>query len=227
MDNIYFLTIIKTLSNITNSKNNQNIIKLLFYILRTCIQVCIDNKYSYNNKADYNKYFSILIETKDCITFNKAFIDYLIRLVQVILTNNIDEIEFNDNQNKLLNVYLIHLIKNDYTEEQLEQIKNLNDEKKENDLEIIISKSNLGILCFNELRKDFLFFLRLMKYIFSIKKFNQLIKYLDKYNGCLPIFEDDINCVNIDIFITDALNKIKTEELLDIKQKVLNTGLFS
>jgi len=227
MDNIYFLTIIKTLSNITNSKNNQNIIKLLFYILRTCIQVCIDNKYSYNNKADYNKYFSILIESKDGITFNKGFIDYLIRLVQVILTNNIDEIEFIDNQNKLLNVYLIHLIKNDYTEELLEQIKTLNNEKKDIELEIIISKCNLGILCFNELRKDFLFFLRLMKYIFSIKKFNQFIKYLDKYNGCLPIFEDDINCVNIDIFMTDALNKIKTEELLDIKQKVLNTGLFS
>lgn len=227
MDNIYFLTIIKTLNDIMIYKNNQNIIKLLFYILRTCIQICIDNKYSYNNKTDYNKYLLILVETKDTTSFNKSFIDYLIRLVQVILTNNIDENEFIDNQNKLLNVYLKHLIKNDYIEEQLEQIKAYDNDKKEIEIELIVSKFNLNILCFHELKKDILFFLRFMKYIYSIKKFNQFIKYLDRYNGCLPIFEDEINCVNIDQFISNEVTKIKTEEILDVKQKVLNTGLFN
>lgn len=227
MDNIYFLTIIKNINNILNLKSNQNTIRLFFYILRTCLQICIDNKYSYNNKADYVKYFNLLKNSKDLLTFNRNFIDFIIRFIQNILTNNIEEDEFKENIDSLIIIYMQHLIKLDYDSKLLEDIKLMSDEQKNMELEIISTKFNLNVLCFIELKKDIIFFIGLMKHIYSIKKFNQLLKYLDKYNGCLPINEDDLNYVMIDNFLIEQLEKMQNIEVIDIKKIIVNTGLFS
>jgi hypothetical protein len=225
MDNIYFLTILKNIGNIIINKNNQNSIRLFFYILRTCIQICIDNKYSYNNKADYNKHLTLLVETIDIYALDKIFIDYIVRLIQVIITGNISEEEVHNNMSSILNTYIKHSINIDYTPEQIEEIKNMNDEDKNKEINEIITKYNLNILCYSELSKDLIFFNNLIKYIYSIKRFNQLIKYLDKYNGCLPLDENDLNCDIIDAYLTQQLLKTN-EKIIDEKQVIIKTGIF-
>jgi hypothetical protein len=224
MDNIYFFALLKVVNKIMVHKNNQNTIRLFFYILRTCIQICIDNKYSYNNKPEYNKHFTALIECTDYNYFKKNFSNYLIRLMQVILTNGINQTELTDNLNLLLNTFLKQLINIDYSNEIIEEIKQMDQEKKNTEYEIILSKFDIYILSFYELKRDVIFLSNLIKYIYEIKKFNQLIKYLDKYNGCLPIGEDDLNYELIEKKINDEL--IKEEENIDYKQIIINTGLF-
>ena len=225
MDNIYFLTIIKTINTISTTKSNQNIIRLFIYILRTNIQICIDNKYSYNNKADYDKHFNLLLDSKDLQTFNRIFIDYLIRVIQSILTSNIKFEELNNDMDKLINCWIQQLIKNEYYTEDLERINDMNNEEKIKELEHLEEKFNLNILCFSELKKDIEFFWNLMNKIYSVKKFNQLIKFLDKNNGCLPILEEDLNCGIIDTIINDLINT-QGNVGLDIKELIKSTGLI-
>lgn len=225
MDNIYFLTMFKTINIISNTKCNQNIIRLFIYILRTCIQICIDNKYSYNNKADYDKHFNTLLNSEDLQSFNKIFIDYLIRVIQTILTSNIQLQELSDNINKVILCYIEHLIKNEYCVEDLKKINAMNNEEKKRELEHLEEKINLNILCFLELKKDIEFFWNFMKKIYSIKKFNQLIKFLDKYNGCLPVLEEDLNCGIIEKIINCLIN-MQSNAVLNIKELIISTGLI-
>ena len=227
MDNIYFLTIIKNINNLVNLKNNQNTIRLFFYIFRTCIQICIDNKYSYNGKADYIKHYNYLIESKDLNTFDKNFMDYLIRLVQVILTNNITDTELNDNVLAILYIYITCRIKTDFTNEALDEINAMNDENKNKEIEELTNKYSLYILCFSELLKDMNFFNNLVKYIYSIKTFNKLLKYLDKLNGCLPINEDDLNCEIIDAFLISQYKKINDYGIVNQTDVIIKTGLVT
>ena len=225
MDNIYFMTIIKTINLISSIKCNQNIIRLFIYILRTSIQICIDNKYSYNNKANYDNYFNLLLNTKDLQSFNNIFIDYLIRIIQSILTSNIKIQELNDDIDKLIVCFIKHLIIFDETV-NIDLIKDMNYEEKIKKIEEIEEKINLNILCFYELKKDLNYFWNLMNKIYSIKKFNQLIKYLDNNNGCLPLIEDELNCEIIKTIINKFNNESQSNIVLDIKSLIKNTGLI-
>lgn len=227
MDNVYFLVLLKNINNIVNFNNNQNTIRLFFYILRTCIQICIDNKYSYNNKVDYNKYFTILIETKNYHSFHKNFMDYLFRLIQVIITGNISETELNNDMTMTFNTFLIHLIKCDYTSEQINEIKNMDLDAKNKEFQEIITKYNLIMLCYSELLKDLTFFNNFIKYIYSIKKFNQLIKYLDSLNGCLPTDEYDLSYSIIETWLTGELSKISGKKVIDELDIINKTNLFN
>lgn len=225
MDNIYFLTIGKMINIISNTKCNQNIIRLFFYILRTCIQICIDNKYSYNNKVNYDKYLNLLLDSDNLSSFNKLFIEYLIRVIQSILTSTIKKEELSEDMNKLINIYTRHLINTEYTVEYYGIIDAMSSEDKAAEIEILEEKISLNILCFSELKKDLEFFSALMNKIYSIKKFNQLIKLLDKNNGCIPIIEEDFNCEIIDSIINDLIKNQKNMEF-NIKQLVISTGLI-
>lgn len=227
MDNIYFLVLLKSINNIFNISNNQNTVRLFFYILRTGIQICIDNKYSYNNKVDYNKYFLLLIESKDYHTFHKIFMDYLIRLIQIIITNNINETELYNDMSSILNSFMIHLIKFDYTPEQIIEIKNMNDDMKNKELQELIIKYNLIMLCYSELMKDLTFLNKYIKYIYSIKKFNQLIKYLDNFNGCLPIDENELNYIIIEKWLSEELSKVNNSKNINELDIIIKTGLFN
>jgi len=205
MDNIYFLVLIKLINIVCNIKRNQNISRLLFYILRTNIQICIDNKYSYNNKSDYDKYYNSLLLSCNLETFKRIFIDYLIRLIQVILTNSIKSSEINENMNTLFVVYMRHMIKIDHNNDYFENINKLPLDERVKEIEHLNEKFNLNVLCFGELKKDMVFLSNYMEKIYSIKKFNQLIKFLDKYNGCLPISEEELNCNVVDSVISELL----------------------
>jgi hypothetical protein len=229
MDNIYFLTIIKTINVLSSTKCNQNIIRLFIYILRTGIQICIDNKYSYNNKTDYDKYFSLLKGTENLLSFNKSFVEYLIRVVQSILTSNISSVELANNFNKLAEIYFKHLINSEVSEQNWILIKAMSDEYKLKEIELWEEKYSLNILCFTELKKDLIFFSNLMNKIYSVKKFNQLIKFLDKNNGCLPILEGDFNCELVDSFINECVVENQPSESMDIdiKKIVISTGILN
>jgi hypothetical protein len=226
MDNIYFLTIIKTINNISNTKCNQNIIRLFVYILRTGIQICIDNKYSYNNKSDYDKYFNLLLNSENLQSFNKFFIDYLIRVIQSILTSTIQLQDLISNINKLVEIYIKHLINFEYNKEAFDIINAMNNKEKLGVLEELEEKINLDILAFSELKKDLEFFWNLMNKIYSIKKFNQLIKFLDNNNGCLPIGESELNCEIIDTIINKLVIENLSKSTLDIKKLIKSTGLI-
>lgn len=225
MDNIYFLVFIKMINTICNVKYNQNISRLLFYILRTTIQICIDNKYSYNNKSDYDKYYNLLLTSCNQEIFKKTFIDYLIRLIQAILTNNIQISEINEHMNCLFCVYIKHTIKIDHNNDYFENINKLPIDEKIKEIEYLNNKFNLNILCFSELKKDMLFLSEFMTRIFSIKKFNKLINFLDKNNGCLPIFEDDLNCNIIDSIVCELIIK-NNSFIIDGNDIVKKTGLI-
>jgi hypothetical protein len=226
MDNIYFLTIIKTINIISNTKCNQNIIRLFVYILRTGIQICIDNKYSCNNKSDYNKYFNLLLNSENLQSFNKFFIDYLIRVIQSILTSTIQLQELTGNINKLVEIYIKHLINFEYNKEAFDIINAMNNEEKLGVVEQLEEKINLDILAFSELNKDLEFFCKFMNKIYSIKKFNQLIKFLDKNNGCLPIGESELNCEIIYTIINSLVIENISKPSLDIEKLIKNTGLI-
>ena len=59
MDNIYYLTLLKCFNNLTTITNfNNNSIRLFICLLRTCIQITIDNKYMQSIVFEVDKYFN-------------------------------------------------------------------------------------------------------------------------------------------------------------------------
>ena len=225
MDNIYFLILIKTINKICNTKLNQNVLRLLFYILRTNIQICIDNGYSCGNKIDYKKYYNLLLVSSNLEIYKKIFIDYLMRLVQLILTNNIESVEINDNMDTLFIIYVKHKIISENTENYLNTIDKLTTDEKIKEINYLNEQINLNILCYNELKKNMIFLSEFMKQIYSIKKFNQLIKYLDKNNGCLPISNNDLNCDIVNVIICELIIK-NNSIIMDTNDVINKTGLI-
>ena len=62
MDNIYFYVLLKYYNNLLKNKNiGFQHVKLLFYIIRTCMQICIDNKYCLKIQNEYNHYLNNLL----------------------------------------------------------------------------------------------------------------------------------------------------------------------
>lgn len=215
MDNIYFIVCVEIIKNIIKKKSNVNFIRLLIYIIRTSIQICIDNKYSYNIKITYEKFKNILFNTKTYEKFNLVFIDYLYRLIQIILTGNIEFTTLIIDLNQLFQVYLKLLVKLINTTN--ETITDENIIKKICTIEEIYT---IQIVSISTLFIDLLNFCALMNEFYKVKKFNQFIKYIDKYNGCIPINTNDFNYQTITTIITNIEN-MQLEKNLNLNYKII------
>jgi len=182
MDNIYFYVLLKYFNKLDN---NINSIRLFIYILRTTIQICIDNKYCFNIKNDYNKHKEDLLLTDNIKKFKNLFNEFLIRFLQLIITSKYD---INLIKTDLFN------IKKKFLELKLEK-QILNEELNNNII-------NEHIINFIDLENDLIKLSSFMNELFNIKGFNQFIKILDNDNGLILENSSSLNYSVIkDIFI--------------------------
>jgi hypothetical protein len=99
MDNIYFFILLKSFNTMI-LKNSNDSIYLTIYILRTAMQICIDNKYCLKIKQEYNYYFNNLLSCPELYNFNKIYNDFLVRFIQLIITTKVDVLKiYNDLEN--------------------------------------------------------------------------------------------------------------------------------
>ena len=189
MDNIYFLIILKKLNLIIDKYNsskqiNNNDLILFNYILRTCIQIMIDNKYLNSIKNEHEKYFKILMNDKKS-NVNNVF-NYIIRLIQLIISNNSININLNDYFNKIEKLYLKFFIEQYYKIDFWEMFNQSNDEKlkKEKLDEINKNYINENIYWFN-LKNDLTILNQFIIEIYNKSGFNQYIKINESNYGFL------------------------------------------
>jgi hypothetical protein len=218
MDNIYFLSIFKLLNNLKNLNQNNNIksiIRLFGYILRTCIQILIDNKFLHSIKNDYIKYLDLVLNL-NIFDKNSIFYDYIIRTIQLIISNGISDLELQTDLNKIT----IHLFKNmiiqKYKIDFWEMINDSNTTEEKRKLELDLLKNDIlqENLCWIHLDYDLKIFNKIIRAIYTLNGFNQFIKQIDKTNGCL----EDVNnneFLNINIIKNIIIDKCSEQLNLD------------
>lgn len=217
MDNIYFFAILKFLNNLKNNDNNiKTTIRLFGYILRTCIQILIDNKFIHSIKNDYEKYIKLVLNL-DSLDKNSIFSDLVIRIIQLIISNGIEinelECELNKISTHIFKKYIIQNYKMDYWD-KLNEINITNEHKKK---EIDILKNNViqENICWIYLDFDLKLLNKIIKSIYYINGFNQFIKQIDKTNGCFEDIEKDID-KDIDKDIK-SINLRTIKDIIDLK----------
>jgi hypothetical protein len=210
MDNIYYLTLFKNYSNlIENSKLNNNTIRVFIYILRTCIQISIDNKYISNLN---NIYFNSIISKDSKNKLEKIklyFIDYLIRLIQLIISFNIDIDIVKSQLKEIRNIILNTYIKEHYTTEFWNNLIKIDDIDKNNQINILKYECIDENKSWFELEINLITFTEFITKIYKLKNFNQFIKLIDSYNGCIPI--NDNSFINYEIINNIFINLENTK----------------
>jgi hypothetical protein len=213
MDNIYYLLLLKQFTNLLD-KNiiPDNKIILFIHILRTTIQVSIDNKYINTISSEYSRYFNYLInldkkfQGKNLLELN--LIDYIMRYIQYcVLNNDITNLE------KELSI-IREIILNNYKKKILCGQNDL----KSNELKDNFILDNINWL---NLEITLIKFGKVINSIYKIKGFNQFIKFVDKTNSYImgdSDNKDDITCNNIKNII-NSYNNIYDIEY--IKSKIL------
>jgi len=89
MDDIYFFVLLKSFNTML-LKNSNDSIRLTIYILRTAMQICIDNKYCLNVKNECAKYYNDLLSSQTIYNFKQIYNDFLVRFIQMIITSKVD-----------------------------------------------------------------------------------------------------------------------------------------
>jgi hypothetical protein len=181
MDNIYLYVLLKYFNTLLGKNKitleyNITSIRLFMYILRTTMQICIDNKYCFNILVDYNKHKEMLLTSEDIKKFKNIFNEYLIRLLQIIITSKYDYVNVKTDLLK---------IKKKLIELKLEK-KIVNEELNNNLI-------NEQIINFIDLENDLIKLSIFMNELFKIKGFNQFIKMLDNDNGIILENSSPIN----------------------------------
>lgn len=227
MDNIYFLTFLKIFNNLKQNDSNTNtksIIRLFCYLLRTCLQILIDNKFLHSIKKDYPKYLQLVLDTEQLDKCSNLS-DWIIRLLQLIISNGCDEEKLEkdlDLINKhIFNKFIIENYKMDFWE--MINDSNTTPEKINQELDILknhVLQDNISWLFFNH---DIKIINKIIKSIYSIKGFNQLIKILDLSNG----FIEDDNLLNpINILTLSKIIKEQFAEQFDITKFDVDISKF-
>jgi len=226
MDNIYFLILLKKLNSIidkyNSSKNiNNNDIILFNYILRTCIQIMIDNKYLNSIKNEHDKYFKILMNDKKS-NVNNVF-NYIIRLIQLIISNNSINLDLKYYFNKIEKLYFKFFIEYNYKIDFWETYKQSNDEnfKKEKLDEINENYINENICWFN-LKNDLTILNQFIIEIYNKSGFNQYIKINESNYG----FLDNDNQKLSQKHLNDSLINIIDKNQIDISNIKVNIDEF-
>ena len=189
MDNIYFLSILKLfgdLKNINANSNSKSITRLFGYMLRTCIQILIDNKFLHSIKGVYSKYLDSVMESES-LDKNSIFADWVIRVIQLIISNAITDQELKVDLDKITNLIFKKYIIANYKMDFWDKINNpkISETEKKNELSILKNDVLQGNICWLFLNFDLRIFNKIVKSIYAINGFNQFIKQIDKTNGCL------------------------------------------
>jgi hypothetical protein len=203
MDNIYFMTVFKLFGNLKNKSNDTNtklLIVLFGNMLRTCIQILIDNKFLHNIKKDYVKYMNMVLNANS-LDKNSLFADWIIRTIQLIISNGINDEELNADLEKVSGFIFKKYIMSNYKMDYWDEINNSNieDADKKNKLKSLKEKVLQDNMCWLFLNFDLKIFNKIIKSIYKINGFNQFIKQIDKTNGCLPD-TNNIDTLNIKTF---------------------------
>ena len=184
MDNIYFYILLKNFNEILRLKEliNINNIRLLFYIIRTCLQICIDNKYSLSIQKNYKTSYDELIKSESKEKFEKNFEEYLIRCLQFILCSKYDNLQ--NDFNTIKNIYIKLLIElkfsylKDKEKKDYDELESNGKKELENYLLpfLILENTliNLSIIIIN---------------IFEIINFNKFLKYIDSKYGLIQEYK--------------------------------------
>ena len=169
-------------------------------MLRTCIQILVDNKFLHSIKGDYSKYLNYVMETE---TFDKnsIFVDWVIRIIQLIVSNSITNEELKTDFDKITNLIFKKYIIANYKMDFWDKINNpkITNEEKKNKLDMLKNDVLQGNICWLFLNFDLKIFNNIVKSIYAINGFNQFIKQIDKTNGCLAD-TDEINNLSIKAF---------------------------
>ena len=213
MDNIYFYSILKNyhcLKNLNDNKNIKTNIRLFCYLIRTCIQILIDNKFIHSVKNDYKKYFNLVLDLES-LDKNSIFADWIIRLIQLIICNGISDEELKFDLNKITNHIFNKYIIANYKMDFWDMINNLNIlEEQKKEIKMLKSQVLQENIYWLYLNFDLQIFNKIIKSIYEINGFNQFIKQIDKTNGCL-VDTDELNSLCIKSFenIIKTHNKIQ------------------
>jgi len=199
MDNIYFFVILKFLNNLKNNKNNIKItIRLFGYILRTCIQILVDNKFIHSVKNDYKKYLELILNL-ELLDKNSMFSDFVIRIIQLIISNSIDvnelEIDLNKITMSIFKKYIISNFKMDFWDNINNE--NISNEQKKNELDILKNQVIQENICWLYLDFDLKLLNKIIKSIYLLNGFNQFVKQIDKTHGCFEDIEQDDKSISL------------------------------
>jgi hypothetical protein len=188
MDNIYYLTLLKCFTNLLDNNLTDNKIILFIYILRTTIQISIDNKFINTISTEYNRYFNYLIslnkinkEEKSLLEIN--LIDYIIRFIQYCVSF-CDISNLKKDLNKIRDKIFDEWFKKQYSCNIIykEYYNNLNEQNKNKEMNLI--KNNFITEYANLINLEIILlkFSKVINSIYKIKGFNQFIKYIDNKN---------------------------------------------
>ncbi len=210
MDNIYYFILLKSYNNFSDdNKLNSNFIRTFIYILRTCIQISLDNYYITNIKNETNKYFNYIKNINNgedkSYYFKRYFIDYLIRLLQLFVSSNSD---INEVKTQLIFIrnFIIQLYLNyNYTPYFWENLMALDEEKRNLEINIIKNECIQNSKSYFDLEIDLIGLCEFVNKLYKLKNFNQFHKTIDKFNGCIP--NDGIDSyITCDIIISTYIN---------------------
>ena len=219
MDNIYFLTFLKIFTNLKNLDNNANsksTIILFCYLLRTCVQILIDNKFLHSIKKDYPKHFQLLLNTEN-FSQNTNFTDWIIRLIQLIISNGCEQEQL-ENELNILNNYIFNkFIISNYKMDYWEMINDSNTpiEKINQELNILKNHVLQDNITWLFLSHDIKIINKTVKAIYAIKGFNQFMKIIDSSNGLIGLTS---STNSIDIFTISKIIEDNFSEQFDISK---------
>lgn len=214
MDNIYFYTLLKLFGDLKqiglSYKNGQNLkstIRLFCYVLRTCIQVLIDNKYLHSIKKDYPKFHELVLKT-ETFEINSNFSDWIVRLIQLMISNECEQTQLDIDLKKITNHIFSNYIIQNYKMDFWENInrENISVNAKNVELENLKHSVLQDNITWLYLEFDLRLLNKITKSIYQLKGFNQFIKTLDLTNGCV---QDD--------FVSDKSEKSAHSKNINFK----------
>lgn len=218
MDNIYFYTLLKLFINIKQIYQTQNFkskIRLFCYVLRTSIQIMIDNKYLHSIKKEYHKFIELILKNQ-LLEKNSNFSDLIIRLIQLIISNECDQIQLEDDLKKVTNYIFSNYIISNYKMDFWEIINddNVDIETKNLELECLKNSTLEDNISWLYLEFDLRLLNKIIKSIYQLKGFNRFIKIIDLTNGCVcdesvcdEIESNTINLINIEGIIKQVFSE--------------------
>jgi hypothetical protein len=211
MDNIYYLVLLKNLNTIlneylNNEKKNISIanIRFFIYILRTVIQITIDNKYMFSIIGEYKRIINLILDNM-CYNY-KHINEWLIKILQLIVSNNCLNESLEDDLSKIRSTLFKNYL-NRYSEDFWVNLKNINltKENREEQLYVIINECLYENINFLSLQYDLIILNKIIKDIYNINGFNNFLKKIDSFNGCIPI-----NNINENLYTYKNIKKIIT-----------------
>ena len=143
-------------------------------------------------KNEYKKHLELVLST-DLLNNNCIFSDWIVRVIQLIISNGIENEELEADLNKITTSIFKKYIISNYKIDFWDMINNTTDICKNNELEILKNQVIQDNICWLYLDFDIKILNKIIKSIYSLNGFNQFIKQIDKTNGCLEETQEKNN----------------------------------